>query len=279
LTEGFFYATRYVLLCIMKKERHMKRIPLLLLLILHFLTDPAVAGETVYLSAAASMTDALKEIISNFRASHPHSKIQSNFGSSGALAKQIDQGAPADLYIPANPHWMDYLVRNKRIAPGTDRIFAYNKLVFVGKKRFTPLSLDTLPKLERIALGSPKSVPAGQYAKQALEQAKIYTSLARQRKLVIAKDVRQALLYADRGEVDGAFVYQTDALLARNAKILFTVPDALYERVAYPLGLTIAGAKNRSARALYAYINSPAAQAVLKKHGFEVNSEVKTIDE
>ncbi|MCI5182485.1 MAG: molybdate ABC transporter substrate-binding protein, partial [Candidatus Electrothrix sp. AW1] len=89
-------------------------------------------------------------------------------------------------------------------------------------------------------------------------------------KLVMAKDVRQALLYADRGEVDGAFVYQTDALLARNAEVLFTVPDDLYDRVAYPLGLTVAGIKKGAAKALYEYMSSPEAQAVLQKHGFEV---------
>jgi molybdate transport system substrate-binding protein len=152
----------------------------------------------------------------------------------------------------------------------TNRIFAYNKLVFLGGKRSTPLTLNKLTDLERIALGSPQSVPAGQYAKQALEHTGVYALLAQQRKLVMAKDVRQALLYADRGEVDGAFVYQTDALLARTAKILFTVPDDLYDRVSYPLGLTPAGAKNTSAKALYEYMSSPEAKAVLKKYGFEV---------
>ncbi|MGB5686702.1 MAG: molybdate ABC transporter substrate-binding protein [Candidatus Electrothrix sp.] len=230
----------------------------------------AASAETVYLSAASSMTDALKEIITGFNASHPQAKIQTNFGSSGGLAKQIDQGAPGDLYISANPKWMHYLVEQQLIAPRTNRIFAYNKLVFIGEKRVPSLTLNKLIDLERIALGSPQSVPAGQYTKQALEHAGVYAALTEQRKLVMAKDVRQALLYADRGEVDGAFVYQTDALLARNAEILFTVPDDLYDRVAYPLGLTLAGAKNTSAKALYEYLNSREAKEVLKKYGFEV---------
>ena len=230
----------------------------------------AASAETVYLSAAASMTDALKEIITGFAAAHSAAQIRPNFASSGSLAKQIEQGAPGDLYISANPKWMHYLVEQQLIAPGTDRIFAYNKLVFVGEKRSAPLALNKLAELERIALGSPQSVPAGQYARQALEHVGVYTLLVKLRKLVMAKDVRQALLYADRGEVDGAFVYQTDALLARNAKILFTVPDDLYDRVAYPLGLTLAGAKNTSAKALYEYMSSPEAKVVLKKYGFEV---------
>ncbi len=230
----------------------------------------AASAETVYLSAAASMTDALKEVITGFTATRPAAQIRPNFASSGSLAKQIEQGAPGDVYISANPEWMRYLVEQRLIAPGTDRIFAYNKLVFIGEKRSVPLTLDKLAELERIALGSPQSAPAGQYAKQALEHAGVYALLAKQRKLVMAKDVRQALLYADRGEVDGAFVYRTDALSARNAEILFTVPDNFYDRVAYPLGLTLAGVKNTSATALYEYMSSPEAKVVLKKHGFEV---------
>lgn len=116
--------------------------------------------------------------------------------------------------------------------------------------------------------------PAGQYSKQALEHTNLYAVLEQGRKLVMAKDVRQALLYADRGEVDGAFVYQTDALLARNAEILFTVPDDSYDRVAYPLGLTTSGAKNKSATALYEYMKSAEAKAVFKKYGFEVEDEL-----
>ncbi|MCI5223022.1 MAG: molybdate ABC transporter substrate-binding protein, partial [Candidatus Electrothrix sp. AR4] len=204
-------------------------------------------------------------------AAHPAAKIRPNLASSGSLAKQIEQGAPADVYISANPKWMQYLMAQQLIAPKTERIFAYNKLVFVGEKRSSPLTLDGLAGLERIALGSPKNVPAGQYAKQALDHAGMYTLLAEKHKLVMAKDVRQALMYADRGEVDGAFVYQTDALLAQNAQILFTVPDELYDRVAYPLGLTLAGAKKESARAFYEYMRSSAAKAVLEKYGFKVN--------
>jgi molybdate transport system substrate-binding protein len=246
---------------------------ILLIVFLLQLFPVAASAETVYLSAAASMTDALKEIITGFNAGHPETKIQTNFGSSGSLAKQIDQGAPADIYISANPEWMNYLVEKRLITPESNRIFAYNKLVFVGAKRLTPLILEKLAELERIAIGSPQSVPAGQYARQALEHAEVYAALEQGKKLVIAKDVRQALLYADRGEVDGAFVYQTDALLARNAEILFTVPDELYDRVAYPLGLTVTGAKNASAKALYEYMKSAETEVVLKKYGFKVENQ------
>lgn len=242
----------------------------LIIILVVYLFPVAASAETVYLSAAASMTDALKEIMTGFTSIHPEAKIRPNFASSGSLAKQIEQGAPADVYISANPKWMRYLLEKELIAPKTDRIFAYNKLVFVGEKRSSPLALEQLTELERIAVGSPQSVPVGQYAKQALEHAGVYEMLEQANKLVMAKDVRQALLYADRGEVDGAFVYQTDALLARNAEILFTVPDDLYDRAAYPLGLTTSGTKNASAKALYEYMTSAEAEVVLKKYGFEV---------
>ena len=124
-----------------------------------------------------------------------------------------------------------------------------------------------LLKLERIAIGSPKSVPAGEYATEAFRKAGIDKQL--EKKLIMAKDVRECLMYAERGEVDGAFVYKTDALQAKQAKILFTVPQELYPRVTYPMSLTTAGAKNRDAAEFFAFLHGEEAKTVLTKHGFE----------
>lgn len=239
------------------------------MLVLQICIVATVHAQTIHLFVAASMTDAFNALTAGFTAQHPDVEFQPNYASSGSLAKQIEHGAPADIYVSANPRWMEYLIEKQMIAPGTDRIFAYNKLVFVGEKKATDLSLESLVKLERIALGSPQSVPAGQYAKQAMEHAGIYTTLEQGKKLIMAKDVRQALLYAERGEVDGAFVYQTDMLLAINAKILFTVPDNSYDRVSYPMALTVAGSKNELAQSFYAYLSRPETQAVLRKYGFD----------
>ena len=228
-----------------------------------------VQAQTISLSVAASMTDAFHEIMKGFAVLHPDAEFQANFGSSGSLAKQIEQGAPADIYVSANVKWMKYLLEKQMIEPSTEHVFAYNKLVFIGEKKATAMTLQSLVKLDRIALGSPQSVPAGQYAKQAMEAAGIYATLEKDKKLILAKDVRQALLYADRGEVDGAFVYNTDALLATRAKILFIVPDNLYDRVSYPMGLTVTGAKNELAKAFYTYLGSPETVTVLHKYGFE----------
>jgi len=129
--------------------------------------------------------------------------------------------------------------------------------------------MEKLPELKRIAVGNPQNVPAGQYAKQAMEKAGIYAALEQGKKLVLTDDVRHALMYAEQGEVDGAFVYATDALLAKNAKTLFTVDAALHEPISYPMLLTTAGAKNAAAKAFFGYLNGAEAKAILEKHGFE----------
>lgn len=228
---------------------------------------PSWAG-LVHLSVAASLTDALKELGALYTADHPGVSLRPNFGSSGALAKQIAEGAPADIFISANPKWMQYLVEQGRIAEGQSTTLASNSLVFVGRPGLQVAALADLTRLQRIALGSPKSVPAGQYAEQALQAAGLYQQLAG--KLVLAQDVRQALVYADRGETDGAFVYKTDALLAKEAQILFEVPQTLYDPVIYPLGLTREGADNAEAVGFFSFLQSQAARRVLEKYGFVI---------
>lgn len=229
------------------------------------LVTPASAGD-VNLFVAASLKEVINELSDNFAKKNPGVRFLKNYGASGALVKQIENGAPSDIFISANLEWMDYL-KNKKLADlpsiGT---FSYNSLVFAG----TPgkaASLQDLIKLERIAIGSPKSVPAGEYAMEAFKKAGIDKQL--EKKLVMAKDVRECLMYAERGEVDGAFVYKTDALhVAKQAKILFTVPQELYARVTYPMALTVGGAKNKDAAAFFAFLHSESAKSVLGKHGF-----------
>ena len=124
--------------------------------------------------------------------------------------------------------------------------------------------------LKQIAIGSPKSVPAGEYAAQAMEKAGIYKQLEEGQKLVMAKDVRQALTYADRGETDGAFVYKTDALQAHNAKIVFTVPSRMHQPIVTNMGLTAEGQTRPGARAFYNFMASKEARTVLESYGYAV---------
>ncbi|WP_163336177.1 molybdate ABC transporter substrate-binding protein [Desulfopila sp. IMCC35008] len=227
------------------------------------------AGE-LRISVAASMTELFKDLAAMYEKSHPEVKIISNFGPSGGLAKQIDLGAPADLYVSANPKWMHFLIEEKKVESSTQKIFAHNTLVFTGLPQEKINSLADLPSLQRIGIGSPGSVPAGQYAKEAMVKKGLYDNLLKDGKLVMAKDVRQALIYADRGETDGSFVYKTDALLARQAKVFFEVPQELYHMVTYPLAMTVLGMSNSDAKGFYDFIVSAEVYPTIAKYGFSL---------
>jgi len=234
------------------------------LLSLLLLATPVLAGN-VNLSVAASLKEVINELSDGFAKTHPGVKFLKNYGASGQLAKQIESGAPSDLFISANLEWMDYLKNRKLADSSSIATFTYNTLVFAGLPGKAS-SMKDLLKLERIAIGSPKSVPAGEYAMEALKKAGLDKQL--EKKLIMAKDVRECLMYAERGEVDGGFVYRTDALQAKQAKILFTVPQELYQRVVYPMSLTATGTKNSDAVAFFSYLHSAEAKSVLAKHGF-----------
>ena len=233
-----------------------------------FFSGVARADE-VSVSAAASLKEVLVELVDGFAKKKPATKIVRNFGASGALAKQIEQGAPADLFISANQEWLAYLKERKLLEPATIGTFAYNSLVFAGTTKQPVAGLKDLAKLRQIAIGSPRSVPAGEYAVESFKAAGVEKDLAG--RLVMAKDVREAMKYAELGEVDGALVYRTDALLlGKQAKILFTVPEGLHDRVTYPLALTVAGAKKTEAREFLRFLQSAEARKVLEKYGFAV---------
>lgn len=233
-----------------------------------FLAVPALAGE-ISLSVAASLRESVTELSDLFQKRTPGVSFKKNFGASGALAKQIESGAPVDLFFAANNEWVEYLIKKKLADEKSAGVFAYNQLVVAGKPGLKVASMQDLVKLNRIAIGSPKSVPAGEYAMAAFKKSGIDKQI--EKRLVLAKDVRECLLYADRGEVDAAFVYKTDALLlSKQAKILYVVPENLHDRVTYPMVLTVAGSKKPEAVAFIKFLASAEAKAVLTKHGFEV---------
>jgi len=217
---------------------------------------------------ASSLTDVARELASAYSVENPGVKLRVNPGGSGALARQIENGAPADIFISANREWMEYLRDRNLVDAGSIRPFAYNLLVVAGPPDPRIAALRDLLLLEKIAIGSPGSVPAGAYAMEALRAAGLDGKL--EGKLVMAKDVRECLLYAERGEVDAAFVYRTDALLSRRATILFVVPQDLYPRVTYPMALTAAGAKNADAVSFFRYLKGEAARSVLAQYGFSL---------
>lgn len=220
-------------------------------------------------SAAASLTNAFRELGPAFETRNPGTKVVFNFGASDALLAQIAKGAPADVFAAADQESMDRADAQKLLAPGSRRNFVANTLVLI-----TPidsaLSLGSLadlqkPEVKRVALGNPSGVPAGRYAKGALDAAKVWAAV--EPKAVYAQNVRQCLDYVARGEVEAGFVYSTDAAIQKDkVKVAFAVPTET--PIAYPVA-AVAGSPNpEAARNFVAFVLLPAAQAVLARYGF-----------
>ncbi|MFU1797540.1 molybdate ABC transporter substrate-binding protein [Paenibacillus azoreducens] len=224
------------------------------------------------ISAAASMTDALNEIKQTYETEHPNIELSFNFGGSGALQKQIEQGAPADLFLSAAVKNMKPLVEQKLIEEGKEKTLLKNELVAIvpADTQASIAAMDDLNKAEvkKVAIGIPESVPAGNYAKEALTNSKLWEPL--QPKMVQAKDVRQVLQYVETGNADAGFVYKTDALTSSKAKIAFTVDPASYSPVEYPIGIVKATKHAQEAEDFYNYLQSKASLDVFIKYGFSV---------
>ncbi|GIP30177.1 molybdate ABC transporter substrate-binding protein [Paenibacillus sp. J23TS9] len=224
------------------------------------------------ISAAASMTDALNEIEKSYEAAHPNIELSFNFGGSGALQKQIEQGAPADLFLSAATKNMKPLVEQNLIEEGKEKTLLKNELVAVvpADTKAAVASIEDLSKadVKKVAIGIPESVPAGNYAKEALTNSKLWEPL--QSKMVQAKDVRQVLQYVETANADAGFVYKTDALTSSKVKIAFTVVPASYSAVEYPIGIVKATKHAKEAEDFYNYLQSQASLDVFTKYGFTV---------
>ncbi|WP_160045200.1 molybdate ABC transporter substrate-binding protein [Paenibacillus sp. USDA918EY] len=241
-------------------------------------TDQAVsnakqaAKTDLTISAAASMTDALEEIKKAYELAHPDVELNFNFGGSGALQKQIEQGAPADLFLSAAVKNMKPLVEQGLMADGKVKTLLKNELVaVVPADSANPVaSIADLGNadVKKVAIGIPESVPAGNYAKEALTNSKLWEPL--QPKLVQAKDVRQVLQYVETGNADAGFVYKTDALSSSKVKIAFTVDQGTYSTVEYPAGIVKATKHAKEAEDFYEYLQSEASLDVFVKYGFSV---------
>lgn len=227
----------------------------------------AWGGELV-VSAASSLTQAFRELAPAFEAQNPGTRLLLNFGASDALLAQIARGAPADVFASADQETMDRAEADRRLVPGTRRDFAGNALVVVTPAGGPPLkSLADLqrPEVRRIALGNPSGVPAGRYARAALEAAQLWTML--EPKAVFAQNVRQALDYVARGEVEAGFVYASDAA-AQGDKVRLAFAVATPTPIRYPIAVVADGPDPQAARRFVDFVRSPQAQAVLARHGF-----------
>jgi molybdate transport system substrate-binding protein len=222
----------------------------------------AQAGPTVF--TAASTTDVMKELATAFE-QNGGEKVRFNFASSGALARQIDAGAPADLYVSANVKWMDFIEGKALLETGTRTDIARNTLVLVVPQS-SSLTFEGFPQelKGRLAIGDPKSVPAGAYAQSALEALKQYDAV--KEKLIKGKDVRTVLLYVARNEVDAGIVYSTDAKSSEKVKTLGSLPAESHPPIIYPAACLKGAAP--SARKFLDFMKTEKAKAIFKKHGF-----------
>jgi len=242
----------------------------LLTMLLLLLTSTAGATQsTIRLSAAASLTPVIHQLIDHYQTIHPEQTITVNLASSGSLAKQIVAGAPTDLYISANPKWMAYLDEQGSIDHATITPLTRNSLVCAGYPTPAISNLESLTAVNKIALGNPKSTPVGDYAQKALAAKHLYQPLLTSGQLIFAKDVRQAVVYAEQQFVDAIFVYATDAAASQKIEILFTVPAELYPAIVYPMALTVSGSENRQAQQFYLFLSSTAGQQIFSQCGFK----------
>ena len=229
----------------------------------------AAPATELTVSAAASLTAALREIAPAFEAASPGTRVRLNFGASGALLAQIARGAPVDVLISADAETMDQAQAQGLVRPQQRRDVASNTLVFVVPATRTqpPRALADLagPGFARIAIGLPASVPVGRYARRALEEAGLWGAV--QPKMVGANQVRQALDYVARAEVDAGFVYATDAaVMPDKVRVAFTVPTS--RPIVYPAAVLATAPHPAQATRFTDFLLTPTAQAVFARHGF-----------
>ena len=231
---------------------------------------PASAQEVIF-SAAISTKDAVEELGRTFIASRPGLVLRYNFGSSGELQKQIEAGAPVDLFISAAQRQMDELQQKNLIVVSSRRNFARNVLTVI-KSATSKLDLakptDLLdPRVEKIVIGNPKTVPVGQYSEESLKALGLWDRI--QPKLVLAENVRQALDYVARGEVDAGFVYTTDAAIRRGHVVeAFRPAEDTYRPAVYPVAIVAAAKHQAIAQAFIDLLVGREGQAVLARFGF-----------
>ena len=220
-------------------------------------------------SAAVSLKDAFNEIAA-LNEKRTGTKIHFNFGASGALQKQIESGAPADVFASAGAKQMDDLTARGFIVPATRMDFARNALVLIvpakgkGISSFADL---TSPAVKKIAVGNPKTVPAGQYTDQTFDRLKLLPQ--NQAKLILAEDVRQVLDYVVRDEVEAGVVYSSDALSAGDkVKVVARAPDDSHDPILYPIAIVKESKQQEVAHKFIDLVLSAEGQAILTKHGF-----------
>jgi molybdate transport system substrate-binding protein len=255
-----------------KKYAIILSVSLVLLAVITWELMAKSAKTELVISAAASLQESLLAIQPEYEKSNSHIKLTFNFGSSGTLQKQIEQGAPADVFIAAGAKQMKSLVDKNLVELANQFPLLSNDLVLI-LPIYSKIKLEKLENLKKnefnhVALGIPETVPAGAYAKETLQYLNMYDAL--KSKLVQTKDVRQVLTYVETGNADAGFVYRTDAMTSTKVIVALTIDAKMHEPITYPAGIVKATKHLKEAKSFYQYLQGKDAAAVFVRNGFKI---------
>lgn len=226
-------------------------------------------GSELLISAASSLKDVFTEIGKEFE-KEKNIKVSCNFAASGVLRAQIENGAPVDLFASASLTDMEILIAKKLIIPKSKQLFARNSLVFAqnADSKIVAIDMNSLKDghYQKIVIGNPNTVPVGMYANESLLSSDIFQEI--KFKLIYAESARQVLDYIVRNEVDGGFVFLTDALSEKKIKTAFNVDEKLHTAISYPVAILQSTKYKSEAGQFIEYLNSEKAKAIFTKYGF-----------
>jgi len=234
-------------------------------------TQASAWADEILVSAAASLTDVLKEISNGYQAKSKHT-VKFNFGPSNGLARQIEEGAPADIFLSADLPQMDSLDKKGLLEPGTRKNLLSNQLVIIvlADSKLAISSPKDLLKadIKKIAIAEPSSVPVGVYTSKYLADEGLWDRV--KPKVVPVQDVRATLAAVESGNVEAGFVYETDAAVSKKVKIIYEVPIDKGPKITYPVAIVKESKRKDAARDFLNHASSPAAKETFKKYGFVV---------
>jgi molybdate transport system substrate-binding protein len=227
--------------------------------------------KSLTVSAAISLKDALDEINPLWSKAQPGVALHFNYGASGTLQQQIQQGAPVDVYISASPDQMDALAHQDMLLAGTRHDLVGNSIVLIvpstAKSQVSNFKDLLGADVKFVAIGDPQAVPAGKYAQETLTKLGLYDQL--QSKFILGKDVRQVLTYVATGNADAGIVYATDAKITPQVKVATTAPEDSHAPIIYPVGVIKFSQNPEAAKAFVTFLESAQALSVFEKYGFK----------
>jgi molybdate transport system substrate-binding protein len=241
------------------------------LLLLSVFLSARISAAELLVQAAVSLADAMKEIGAAYE-KESGDKLQSNFGASSLLARQIEQGAPADLFFSADEAKMDDLEKKGLLLPATRRSLLSNLLVIIVATSSTlaPKSPSDLtkPEYKKLALAEPQTVPAGIYAREYLQKLGLWDAI--KDKVVPTENVRAALAAVESGNLEAAFVYKTDALISKKVKTAVEIPANEGPKISYPVAVLKSSREPERAKKFAEYLGGPEARSIFERFGFMV---------